>query len=132
MESSFHRLMKGTVSRELVAEGYHLHLEPLNPPLERLTWSCYRPDVLGLKDGESKLRVALAECETNPGISRMEGKNAKVRRIVLQPFLDESHELRLILAIPCGMFSRVNHAQIRRLWEIWMINQRGRIIYKVT
>jgi hypothetical protein len=132
MESDFHKLMKDSVASELSYEGYQLHVEPLNPPLDRLTWSYYRPDILGLKDGESKMRVVFAECETNPCISRIKGKNTQVKRIVLQTFLDENHELRLILAIPCRMFSRVNISQVRRLWEIWIINQKGRIIYKVN
>ncbi|UCE10720.1 MAG: hypothetical protein JSW61_01955 [Candidatus Thorarchaeota archaeon] len=124
--------MKSTVSHELAEEGYIIHLEPWNPPLERLTWSCYRPDILGVKDREFRLKVALAECETNPSISRIRNKNTQVRRIVLQALLGETCELRLILAIPCGMLSRANHTPIRRLWEIWAINKNGRIIYKVT
>ena len=55
MESDFHKLMKDSVSHELAVEGYNMHLEPFDPPLERLSWNCFRPDILGVKNGESKL-----------------------------------------------------------------------------
>jgi hypothetical protein len=123
--------MKVSVSDKLAAEGYNMHLEPTYPPLERLTWIYFRPDVFGIIEKESNLRIVFAECETNPSISKIKNKTFQIKQIVLQKFLGEIYELRLILAIPYGMFSKVNYSRIRRLWEIWMINKRGRIVYKV-
>jgi hypothetical protein len=132
MENYFHQLMKDMVSTKLASEGYELHMEPSDPPIEGLTWESYRPDILGVMSSNIGLKIVLAECETNPCSSRLKTKDSKVGRIAFQRCLNQRNEFRLVLAIPFGKLSRVNHRQIRRRWEIWLINQEGQITYTIA
>jgi hypothetical protein len=96
--------MKTTISNKLYEEGYKILLEPLYSPLKRLSWIYFRPDILGILERDLKVNVVFAECETNPSVSRVKAKTKKVKEIFLQKLLGEIHVIRLILAIPCGMF----------------------------
>lgn len=132
MESRLHELFKRAVFTELEREGYDLYVEPLEPPLSRLNWSQYRPDVFGVLYDEAESRFVLVECETDPRIKRIKGKLSKIRSLNIQKILNEKRVVfRLLLVIPLGMLHRVNCLEIRRFWEIWIVNYRGEIIYKI-
>ena len=132
VEGSSHQLLKDVALDELGREGYDLYVEPSESPLERLVWRFYRPDILGLIRGRTLLSLVLVECETNPGLRRMMAKMAKIRRSLgLQKRLNENHLLRLLLVIPPGALHRVASSSIRRLWEIWIVNETGNILHKI-
>jgi len=132
VESDLHGLFKEVIYNELEKEGYIIYVEPSESPLERLRWSYYRPDILGVICKETEFRLVLAECETNPKIRRIKGKASKIRRwLNFQKKLNEKHLLRFLLVIPPGMLHKVNCFEIRRLWEIWIVNHRGKIIHKI-
>ena len=133
MESRLHELLKKAVFEELEKKGYNLYLEPLESPLQRLSWSKYRPDVFGVFSDDVESRFILVECETDPTIKRMKGKLSKIRHsLTIQKKLNERNILLLLLlAIPSGFLHRVNYSDIRRFWEIWIANSRGEIIHKI-
>ena len=133
MESRLHGILKKAVFGELEKEGYRLYLEPLEPPLERLNWSQYRPDIFGVLSDEVESKFVLVECETNPRSQRIKSKLSKIRNsLTIQKRIIESRIiLRLLLAIPSGMLHRVNYYGIRKFWEIWILNRRGEIIHKI-
>jgi len=132
VEGSFHQLLKQTAFNELEKEGYELYVEPSEPPLERIVWSLYRPDILGLTCDQATLSLVLVECETNPDTRRMMGKTLKIRRsFAVQRRLDERHLLRLLLIIPPGTLHRVSNRRVRRLWEIWIVDETGGVTYKI-
>jgi len=132
MESDLHGLLQETVLEELGREGYEIYVEPPNPPLGRLTWSSYRPDILGVIREEIGLSVVLAECETNPDVRRVKTKTSKIgRTFKMQKRLNEKHLIRLLLVIPAGALHKVNHRPIRSFWEIWIVNKKGEIIHKI-
>ena len=78
MESQLHELFKDVLCEELEKEGYHLYVEPSESPLERLSWSYYRPDVLGVSCKENECKVVLVECETTPKSGRINEKASKI------------------------------------------------------
>jgi len=132
VEGSFHRFLKQAAFDELQEEGYDLYVEPAEPPLERIAWSLYRPDLLGLASGKTILSLVLVECETNPDTTRMMGKTSKIRRsFTVQRRLGERHLLRLLLVIPPGTLHRVSNRRVRRLWEIWIVDGTGGVTYKI-
>ncbi len=133
MESRLHELLKKAVFEELEKKGYNLYFEPLEPPLQRLSWSKYRPDVFGVLSDDVESRFILVECETDPTIKRMKRKLSKIRHsLTIQKKLNERNILLLLLlAIPSGFLHRVNYSDIRRFWEIWIANSRGEIIHKI-
>ena len=100
--------------------------------MERIVWSLYRPDLLGLTCDENMLSLVLVECETNPDTRRMMGKTLKIRRsFAVQRRLDERHLFRLLLVIPPGTLHRVSNRRVRRLWEIWIVDETGGVTYKI-
>ena len=132
MESVLHERFKSVIYNELEKEGYDIYIEPYESPFDRLRWSYYRPDILGVICKDTEFRLVLVECETNPKIKRIKGKMSKIRRwLTFQKRLNEKHVLRLLLIIPPMMLRKVNYFEIRRLWEIWIVNKRGKIIYKI-
>jgi len=132
VETGLHELLKEVVFTELEREGYHLYVEPAEPPSWRLHWSQYRPDIFGVFSNEVESLFVLVECETNPGIRRIRGKISKIRcSLNIQKRLNERHVLRLLLVIPSGMLRRVNCPELRKFWDIWIINPRGEIIHKI-
>lgn len=132
MEGWFHNLLKQTVSKELKREGYTLYVEPIEPPLERLWWDAYQPDLLGIVSGENHFKLVFVECETNPRRRRILEKTTKIRQtLTLQTKLNERHLIRSILAIPTTTLNRINYPKIRRFWEIWIITHSGEIMHKI-
>jgi hypothetical protein len=132
MEGRLHKLFKVVVKKKLLEENYTVYVEPSKPPLERLWWRSYRPDVLGIISDKSIFKLALAECETAPNSKRILAKTSKIRQtLALQKQLNERHIIRLLLIIPPMKFDRINCTAIRRFWEIWIINQRGKITHKI-
>ena len=132
MESELHGLLKEAICYELKKEGYDLYVEPSESPLEMLSWNYFRPDILGLICQETELGLIIVECETNPSVKRMNEKRLKIERwFHLQKRLNEKHLFRFLLAVPPGMLRKVNTSTIRRLWEIWIVNDKGKIIHKV-
>ena len=126
LESAKHTLLKRAAMRGLTADGYSLFVEPTNPPVNRLCWSAYRPDVLGVIYSESETRLALAECETHPRANRVREKASKIQGTMgLQKRLDEEHSIRPILVIPWGTLGNIMYPGIRKLWEIWLVDQTG-------
>ena len=71
MEGRLHKLLKNSAGKELEAQNYRLYFEPLESPLDRLSWHSYRPDILGVLLDECDLRVVLVECETKPSYKRV-------------------------------------------------------------
>jgi hypothetical protein len=132
MEGKLHKLFKEIVKKQLLEEDYVVYVEPSEPPLERLWWKSYRPDVLGIISDKSTFNLALAECETAPNSKRILAKTSKIRQtLALQKQLNERHVIRPLLIIPPMKLDRINCSAIRRFWEIWIVNQRGEIAHKI-
>ncbi len=125
--------MKTIVSSELERDGYALYLEPWEPPLKRMNWSPYRPDVFGLSLKEEKeKKIVISECETKPNISKVCNKTFKIRRwLSYQKKLCEEHNLCFLLVILAGNHKKVNTPSITRLWDIWIMNNKGTVLYKI-
>ena len=132
VESKLHEVLKEAAFTELKKEGYYLYVEPSGPPSWRLNWSLYRPDIVGTLSNEAELSFVLVECETNPRIRRIKGKTSKIKRsLTFQKRLNERCILRFLLVIPAGTLHRVNNPDVRTLWEIWIVNYKGEVIYKI-
>ena len=115
VETRLHESLKEAAFHELAKEGYDLYVEPLEPPLERLTWSFYRPDILGVICDEKELRLVVVECETNPQIRRIKRKISKIKHsFSFQKRLNEEHLFRLLLVIPYGMLHKVHNPGIHK------------------
>jgi len=117
-ESAAHQRMKLVVRRELEKEGYCVQAEPLFPPSRRVSWTAYRPDLLGHRNEGGKEEFVIAECETHPSMKRFLAKNFS--SVWFQPFLFQTGSIRRVLAIPQGRLGRVDLA-LRRSWEIWVL-----------
>jgi hypothetical protein len=50
--------MKAVVRGELEKDGFGVVEEPLFPPVEWISWSTYRPDLLGYRAKDTKEEVA--------------------------------------------------------------------------
>jgi len=124
-ESAAHRSMKLIVRRELEAEGYSVVEEPLFPPSRRVSWTCYRPDLLAHRDGAGTEEVAIVECETHPCMRRFRAKNFS--SLWFQPFLFRNGAIRRILAVPQGKLRSVDLG-LRSEWEIWVLGPHGPIV----
>jgi hypothetical protein len=117
-ESQIHRSMKSIVRRELEHERYAVVEEPLFPPGEKVSWSSYRPDLLGYRSEDGVEEVVLVECETHPSMRRLGAKNFS--SVWFQPHLFRRGSLRRILAVPRGKLRSVD-MKIRGRWEVWVI-----------
>jgi hypothetical protein len=117
-ESADHRRMKLIVKRELEQEGYGVLEEPLFPPSRRVSWSAYRPDLLGHRREGGKEELAIVECETHPDMKRFRLKN--FASLWFQPFLFEGGSIRRVLAVPRGSLRAVD-LRLRKEWEIWVL-----------
>lgn len=122
MESSTHRHLKAVVREELEKEGFGVVEEPPFPPADWISWSAYRPDLLGFRVRDEKEEVAVVECETRPSVRRFASKN--YTSIWFQPSVLGSGSLRRILAVPRGRLSAVD-LRLRSGWEIWVIGGEG-------
>ena len=78
--------------------------EPLWPPVSWVTWSSYRPDLLGYRAQDGEEELVLVECETNPGLKRLEGKNDS--SVSFQSRLFGQGSVLRILAVPGGSSER--------------------------
>ena len=117
--------MKSIVRRELERERYAVFEEPPLPPGDKvswLSWSSYRPDLLGIRSEGGREEIVLVECETHPNMRRLKAKNSG--SVFLQPRLFGSGSVRRILAVPHGRLGAVN-MKIRDVWEIWMVGSKS-------
>ena len=78
LESYFHVILKNAAVKELKKEGYKIYIEPREPPLERLYWSLFRPDVIALLLRKYQMKMILIECETSPNPKRIMKKLRKL------------------------------------------------------
>jgi hypothetical protein len=124
VESSVHRHMKAVVREELEKDGFGVIEEPLFPPARWISWSAYRPDLLGFRARDTKEEVAIVECETRPSMKRFASKN--YASLWFQPSVMSSGSVRRILAVPKGRLGAVD-LKLRRGWEIWVIGSEGPI-----
>jgi len=121
--------MKEAVCRRLRAEGFHVLVEPAEPPLPSVAWNSFRPDLMGFNEASGSASVALVECETNPSPRRLQAKSRKVKEFRYQATLHRRHSLRFILAIPHGRLNRLVGSGFRDTWETWLIDaQEGAIL----
>ncbi len=120
MESSTHRHMKNIVREQLEGEGFKVFEEPLFPPANWISWSTYRPDLMGFRANESEEEVAIVECETRPSMKRFTSKNYS--SLWFQPAILKEGSIRRILAVPAGKLRSLDFG-LRRSWEIWVIGQ---------
>jgi len=132
VETGLHNLLKTVAFSELEKEGYDLFVEPSESPVVRLSWSFYRPDILGILSSETEFRMILVECETDPRRSRVRGKGLRIRRyLTFQRRLNEACDARLLLVVPSGKLRSIDDSDVRRLWEIWIVNYDGRVVCKI-
>ena len=117
-ESQVHKSMKAVVRQELEHERYAVVEEPLAPPREKVTWTSYRPDLLGYRLENGTEELVLVECETHPNMKRLRDKKAS--SVSLQPYLFRNGSVRRILAVPRGKLASVD-LRIRDRWEVWVV-----------
>ena len=110
--------MKAVVRSELVREDYSVIEEPLSPPGDRVSWSSYRPDLLGYRADRGVEELVLVECETHPSMRRLLSK--QYRTVSFQTYLFRRSSLRKILAVPQGKLGSVD-MKIRDEWEVWVV-----------
>jgi hypothetical protein len=110
--------MKAIVRHDLESESYAVVEEPLFPPGERVSWSAYRPDLLGYRSKGGVEEVVLVECETHPNMKRLGEKNHS--SVWFQPYLFRQGSVRRILAVPKGKLGAVD-MRIRDEWEVWVV-----------
>jgi len=110
--------MKAVVRHELEQERYAVVEEPLFPPRRKVTWSSYRPDLMGYRSEGGIEELVLVECETHPNMRRLGAKNTF--SVSFQPYLFRKGSVRRILAVPRGKLGAVD-MRIRDKWEIWVI-----------
>jgi hypothetical protein len=123
-ESSTHRSMKEAVRTELEREHYQVVEEPLFPPARWITWSGYRPDLLGYRSDDQTQELVLVECETHPSMPRFLAKNFS--SLSFQPSITREGSIRRILAVPQGRLHAVDLG-LRRRWDIWLIGRAGSV-----
>ena len=114
--------MKAVVKEELEKDGFGVVEEPPYPPVRWMSWSAYRPDLLGFRAKDMKEEVAIVECETRPSMRRFATKN--YASLSFQPSVLSSGSVRRILAVPKGKLGAVD-LRLRRGWEVWVIGDGG-------
>jgi len=117
-ESNLHRSMKCMVRAELESEGYLLVEEPLHPPTRRISWSSYRPDLLGFRRDSASEEIVIVECETRPSMNRFRAKNYS--GLWFQTSILRDGRIRRILAVPSGRLDSVD-LRLRDEWEVWVL-----------
>ncbi len=125
VESAVHRVMKEVVRAELERERYSVVEEPLFIPGEKVTWSSYRPDLMGYRRGNGSEEIVLVECETRPSMRRFRLKNHS--SVWLQPSLAMNGSVRRVLAIRRGWLRAVD-MELRSQWEIWVLGEAGPLV----
>jgi hypothetical protein len=114
--------MKAVVRRELEKDGFGVVEEPLYPTAKWISWSAYRPDLLGFKTKGMREEIVIVECETRPSMRRFASKN--FASLWFQPSVQRVGSLRRILAVPGGKLGSVD-LRLRRGWEVWVIGSKG-------
>ncbi|MBI3841347.1 MAG: hypothetical protein HY297_05295 [Thaumarchaeota archaeon] len=117
-ESELHRSMKAIVRKELERESFAIVEEPLYPPGRRVSWTRYRPDLLGYRRVGGGEELVLVECETKPNMRRFGSKNHST--ISFQSYLFAPGSVRRILAVPQGTLASVD-MKMRKQWEVWVL-----------
>ncbi|MDV3293917.1 MAG: hypothetical protein LYZ70_06570 [Nitrososphaerales archaeon] len=112
--------MKQIVRVQLEGEEFRVVEEPLFPPANWISWSTYRPDLLGYREKRESEQVAIVECETHPNTKRFASKNYS--SLWFQPTLLKVGSIRRILAVPAGKLGSLD-LRLRKSWEIWVIGQ---------
>jgi hypothetical protein len=110
--------MKAVVRHELEHERYVVVEEPLSPPGKKVSWSSYRPDLLGYRSEGGTEELVLVECETRPNMRRLGAKNFS--SVWFQPYLFRRGSVRRILVVPQGRLRSVD-MKIRDKWEVWVV-----------
>lgn len=123
-ESSIHRSMKEAARTELERECYQVVEEPLFPPTRWISWSGYRPDLLGYRSDGHTQELVVVECETHPCMHRFLAKNFST--LSFQPSITRVGSIRRILAVPQGRLHDVD-LSLRRRWDIWLIGCTGSV-----
>ena len=114
--------MKDIVREQLERDNYRVVEEPPFPPARWISWSTYRPDLLGYRSDGRTQELAIVECETHPSMNRFKSKNFS--SLSFQPSIFTEGSIRRILAVPQGKLRAVDLA-LRRNWEIWVLGNRG-------
>ncbi len=96
--------------------------EPLFPPVDWMSWSMYRPDLLGYRENGDCEELAIVECETHPNTRRFASKN--YASLWFQSSLLKEGSIRRILAVPAGKLGSLD-LSLRKSWEIWVVGQEG-------
>ena len=132
-EGSLHKLHKNVVAEELIKQRYSIYFEPLESPLDLLWWHSYRPDILAMKQFDLIQKIILVECETNPNCQRVLTKKKQIKKnLSLQKQLLKNTTVLPLLVIPPNNLQKMISSPIRRFWEIWIINQSGKIKHKIS
>ena len=132
MEGKLRKSLKQSVTQELLNQYYEVYHETPESPLKRLYWHSYSPDILGIYSNNSKLIIVIAECETKPSFEKTLRKTNQIRYgFSLQKQLNEYHFIFPLLVIPAINFNKINFLEIRKFWQIWIINNSGKILYKL-
>ena len=133
MEGRLHKSLKYSVAKELASQNYIIYYEPLESPFSHLWWHSYRPDILAtLSDGFNQ-QIVLVECETKPNRKRVLKKTAKIKKnLSLQNRLHENTSILPLLIIPPKYLYRTMCSTIQGFWEIWIVNQLGKIKYRIS
>lgn len=116
--------MKEVVRTELEHERYQVVEEPLFPPARWITWSGYRPDLLGYRSDNQTQELVVVECETHPSMHRFLAKNFS--SLSFQPSITRAGSIRRILAVPQGKLHTVD-LSLRRHWDIWLVGHAGSV-----
>ncbi|MEJ2240578.1 MAG: hypothetical protein P8Y18_00315 [Candidatus Bathyarchaeota archaeon] len=133
MEGHLHKSLKNIVANELENHKYSIYFEPLESPLNLLWWHSYRPDVLAIKSSLNQIYVILVECETKPNKKRLNQKMDKIRKnLSLQKQLHRETHFLPLLVIPPFNLSKIICSELRKFWEIWIINNLGTIKHKIN
>ena len=133
METQLHKSLKNIVANELKNRKYSIYFEPLESPINLLWWHSYRPDVLAIKNFEKKIQIILVECETKPNKKRLKQKMVIIRKnLSLQKQLNQKTKFLPLLVIPPFNLSKIICSEVRRFWEIWIINELGIIKQKIN
>jgi len=127
-----HKLHKLAVAEELQKQGYGIHYEPWESPLNLLWWQSYKPDILAIKQNNSGKRIVLVECETKPNRKRVLIKTKQIENnLTVQKQLFESTMILPLLVIPPNNLQKIMFSPIRKFWEIWIVNKEKQIKHKI-
>lgn len=131
-EGKLHKLHKQATAEELEKQSYGIYYEPWESPLDLLWWTAYKPDILAIKQTNSYKRIILVECETKPNRKRVLNKTRQIKKnLEIQNQLFENTMILPLLIIPPNNLQKIVFSQIRKFWEIWIINQEGEIKHKI-